>query len=924
MAASLRNTGIGFVGDVPWGTHVSHFFATKVDLLDALLPFLKAGLEAHECCLWLVADPLSAEEARTSLAQVVPDLGRHLAEASIEIVAAADWYTKSGALEARSLIALWEEKLDTSVRRGFAGLRTTATEAWLKDAAWTGFLDYEEKLNQWMAGKRMLALCSYPLATTGAGRVLEVARVHSFALAKRGGTWHVVETPEYREAKTEIQRLNEDLLRRVLERSSQLEAANAELLRRNRQQAAVAAIGQTAIRTQDLPVLMNEAAATSAATLGTELSAVLEFVDDQAREVRICAGTGWHPGVVGSAVHAQAALLDLRAEEALVVRDLKQDARFDPPPLLLQHGVVSELGVNIRGRTRWGALVVCSTSARTFTADEIDVLRSVAYVLALAVERHDLEVAQRREKEIFQAVFDNSPVMVSFYDQAGHLLRANREWERTVGWKLEEAQRTDVLAEAYPDPERLKEVREFMQRGEGRWAEFQARTSDGSLIDTQWMRISLSDGSQIGFGLDITERKRAEAERARLLESERKARAEAEQAVERLNAIQSITEPALAHLTLEALLSELLARLRRVLGGDLAHLDLIDDEHRLLRIRAVDGVPLNLGASTRLPLGEGIAGRIAAEGVPRIVEDGSAVDVSKLEGLPAELGALLRGSILGAPLLVEGRVIGVLSLISARPCAYKAEDLQLLQVVADRVAPAIERARLSERVEADREQLQTLSRRLLTAQEEERRRLAIELHDELGQVLTAVKIHLASLERESKTARPSAHLSDALASVDRAMERVRDLALDLRPSVLDDLGLAAALRWYADRLARTARVQTHLSIDGVPRLAPALETACFRVAQEALTNVARHAQAHNVWVDLHVRGNRLELRIRDDGMGFDADAARERAIRGGSMGLLGMQERVSLSGGELELESRPGGTEVRVRFPLDADPGAAP
>jgi signal transduction histidine kinase len=141
--------------------------------------------------------------------------------------------------------------------------------------------------------------------------------------------------------------------------------------------------------------------------------------------------------------------------------------------------------------------------------------------------------------------------------------------------------------------------------------------------------------------------------------------------------------------------------------------------------------------------------------------------------------------------------------------------------------------------------------------------------------------------------------------------------LDLRPSVLDDLGLAAALRWCVDRFAQKAHLETHLSIDAVPSLEPALETACLRLAQEALTNVARHAQARQVWCDLHCFGQGLELRVRDDGIGFDVPAARARAIGGASLGLLGMEERVSLTGGEFEIRSKPGGgTELRARFPV--------
>jgi signal transduction histidine kinase len=218
------------------------------------------------------------------------------------------------------------------------------------------------------------------------------------------------------------------------------------------------------------------------------------------------------------------------------------------------------------------------------------------------------------------------------------------------------------------------------------------------------------------------------------------------------------------------------------------------------------------------------------------------------------------------------------------------------------------------------ERLSVLSRRLLTAQEEERRRVARELHDELGQILTAVKINLESLALSDPSA--TLRLADATRSVDHAMDRVRDIALDLRPSVLDDLGLPPALRWYVDRFARAAKVEVRVAIDAVPDLDPQIETACFRVAQEALTNVARHAQAKEVRLDLRLVRDGLELIVSDDGIGFDVAEARLRAARGASMGLLGMEERVSLSGGEFEITAASeGGTRVRARFPVRKEPG---
>jgi len=278
---------------------------------------------------------------------------------------------------------------------------------------------------------------------------------------------------------------------------------------------------------------------------------------------------------------------------------------------------------------------------------------------------------------------------------------------------------------------------------------------------------------------------------------------------------------------------------------------------------------------------------------------------------------------MGAPFRIRGKIAGVVLATSSQPRQFTGEELKLLTLAADRIAPAIERGRLIAKIRSGLERQRTLSRRLFMAQEEERRRVAVELHDELGQVLTAVKINLESFAMGNGNPTDRIHMAGMIQSVDNALQRVRDIALDLRPSVLDDLGIAEAIRWYVDRFARAGRVEAHLSIGVLPQLEPALKTACFRVAQEALTNVDRHARARHVWIDLHVLAGALELNVRDDGIGFDVAAARARAIHGESVGLLGMQERVELMSGEYDVvRVAAGGTEVRARFPLTEGPAS--
>ena len=225
---------------------------------------------------------------------------------------------------------------------------------------------------------------------------------------------------------------------------------------------------------------------------------------------------------------------------------------------------------------------------------------------------------------------------------------------------------------------------------------------------------------------------------------------------------------------------------------------------------------------------------------------------------------------------------------------------------------------LADRFREQRGLLEDFSQRLIEAQEAERHRVALDLHDDVGQLLTAIKLNLAAIQREAEASPLVRRVDEGLDLVDRAIERVREMALDLRPSLLDDLGLVAALRWYLDRETGRAGLTLEIVVDPLPaRLPPQIETACFRIAQEALTNVVRHARARRVRVELRQRGAELHLAIRDDGAGFDVGAVSSRRAPEASLGLQGMRERASIVGGHLDIDSRPGhGTEVRARLPL--------
>ena len=228
------------------------------------------------------------------------------------------------------------------------------------------------------------------------------------------------------------------------------------------------------------------------------------------------------------------------------------------------------------------------------------------------------------------------------------------------------------------------------------------------------------------------------------------------------------------------------------------------------------------------------------------------------------------------------------------------------------------RRRLLQDLERAQERLRQLSHRLLQAQETERRHVARDLHDEIGQALTALKLNLREVEGLNDPVQATKMIVDSLHITDQLIQHIRNIALDLRPSLLDELGLVSALQWYVTRQAERAGWTVDYSAQEYERRpSPEIEITCFRVLQEALTNVARHAKATHLSVTLSQSEDSMQLVVQDNGVGFDVEAGRARARSGNSIGLLGMEERVHLAGGSIDVQSQPhNGTSVMVRFPI--------
>lgn len=372
----------------------------------------------------------------------------------------------------------------------------------------------------------------------------------------------------------------------------------------------------------------------------------------------------------------------------------------------------------------------------------------------------------------------------------------------------------------------------------------------------------------------------------------------------RLESLQETANALAKELDVQALLDLITARLRELLDARVVAIALVREEGIEICSAAGEGAETLVGLRSDRE-GSKMA-RVVARKRSELV-DSIADDPEADRAVAAQIGA--RAALL-VPLVVADRPLGVLAAVDKKrhDPRFSQDDLQLAELFATRAALALE---VSERV--DRESL----RRVVEAQESERRRIARELHDQAGQALTSIIFGVRQLRaaRDVDDARRAAESITSLVS--EALEDIRRLALELRPQILDDFGLVPALEHLIDSFADRTGLDGQRALPGdeesEERLTPEQETALYRAAQEALTNVAKHAQATRVRVELRREHDRVELTVADNGRGFQQTRTEEST----SFGLIGMRERVALVGGALEIESAAGaGTIVRVSVPL--------
>jgi PAS domain S-box-containing protein len=512
-------------------------------------------------------------------------------------------------------------------------------------------------------------------------------------------------------------------------------------------------------------------------------------------------------------------------------------------------------------------------------------------------KRKKAEERLREREELYRNVVEQAAENIFLFDPyTGQILEANASFHQSLGYEAEELRRLTLYDIVAHDRESIdRNIRLVLEEGRHAIGERRYRRKDGSLIDVEVNAGAIAYGGRPALCVvahDVTQRKEAEEALRRSLDA--------------LLALYETGQILSSSLEREEIGSRLLEVVRRVSNLTAAVISVPDEKGELSiwRSSGLDGLwrqarfdPEALSARRKvLETGEHQLLRL------RRPED------------PQEERNLVS---MNLPLLVRDRVIGVLE-------AYGTDALgeagaENLYSLANQAASALENARLYAELAERENQLRRLVGKLIMAQEEERRRVAYDVHDGLAQTAAAAHQHLQLFARHNPPGSASGQeeLDEALELVREVVGEARQVIHDLRPTVLDDFGLAAAVRLQVQTLRSEGLEISLEEALGDERLPPEVETTLFRVIQEALTNVRKHARASTVRVVLDHPGRAVRLQVTDDGRGFEPDEATRSNGPGERVGLSGMRERLSLLGGRFEAHSEPGsGTTVTAEVEL--------
>jgi signal transduction histidine kinase len=388
-----------------------------------------------------------------------------------------------------------------------------------------------------------------------------------------------------------------------------------------------------------------------------------------------------------------------------------------------------------------------------------------------------------------------------------------------------------------------------------------------------------------------------------------------------LLALSRISSTMTGQLDLDDILKNALDNVLEIINGAIGGILLLDDETKMLYYRVQHGLSAKYAEEMRMSLGEGIAGRVAQTGESILLEDISKdqrtvrPDLVNAEGLK---------SFISIPLKSREEVVGVMNIASPVVGRFDSDNISLLNSIGDYLGTAIEQARLYLRLARQKERYKTLLQYSFSVQEKERKRIARELHDETSQALTSLSLSLQALLQMAEMQNIGDNefrgkLAKAQSCSVQAGNEIVKLMKELRPTLLDELGMSTAIQRYAKDTLQAKNIDVSIEFDGKDeRLPPEIEVTLFRIAQGAIGNILEHSEAKKAVIKLKFSDQECQLRIEDDGKGFDSSRLTKVDSTGRGAGLFTIKERVRLIGGACRVESQPDqGTRITVKIPLE-------
>jgi PAS domain S-box-containing protein len=626
------------------------------------------------------------------------------------------------------------------------------------------------------------------------------------------------------------------------------------------------------------------------------------LVDTPTGELNLAAHTGLSAEFVESVFHYDA---DAPNTQLILAGKPVYQHSSDFPPIMrqpLQHEGLRVLAVIPVAHEEQ---IVAAINLASHTHDRIPLsthhaLETIAAQIGDVIARVRAEEALHQSEETARALLNATTDVAILIEPDGTVLAGNEMAARIFGTSADKLAGLGIGDLLPPDLLEVGTARSDEVVRSGEPIRFQAEWQE-AIVDIGIYPVFGARGELTrlaAFARDITEQIRAE-ERIK-------------QRARELEALNEIGQAIASTLDLQETLTLIAEHTTKLMGMAATSVLLCDETGEDLYFAAASGEGADFVVSRRLAMGQGIAGWVAQHGESVLVPDVS--QDPRWHGTFDEESGFTTRSILCVPLRSKRRTVGVIEAIN-KEGGFSQDDLRLLTALAAPVAAAIENARLFEEVRTGHEQLQALSRRLVEVQEVERAYVARELHDETGQALSSLLLGMSLLEQETDCPEEvKDRVVQMEATIDKMLENLHRLAMHLRPATLDHLGLVAALEQYVETLEQQHGITARFETVGLgdERLPPEVETALYRIVQEALTNVLRHAQATRVDVLLERRGDQVVTIVEDDGIGFDPEAAKESE----RLGLFGMRERAHMLGGKLVIESAAGtGTAVFVEVP---------